>query len=296
MSDRPYVHSALPERPPLRWPGGAWLAVWVVPNIDYYPLDGGGPALRPASIGQVPDPYNVGWRDYGPRVGIWRLMEVFDRHGLRATAALNADACEQYPEIVAAGVQRRWEFMGHARTSAQGLHGLEPDAERELIADTLARITRTTGQRPRGWLSPSLAETPHTLDLLAAAGIDYVCDWCADDQPFALQVARGQLHALPYTVELNDIPAVLRFGHTAPQFAEAIRAQFDVLYAEGARSGRVLCVSVHPCISGQPLRAKYLAEALAYIAGHPRVWLATGSEILAAYLAQADEGHDWAAT
>jgi allantoinase len=286
VNERPYAHSALPHRPPLRWPAGAYVAVWVVPNVDYYPFDGGGPALRPASVDQVPDPYNVGWRDYGPRVGIWRLMEMFDRLGLRATAALNADACVQYPEIVEAGLARGWEFMGHALTSARGLHGLDVEAERRVIADTLDQIARSTGRRPRGWLSPSLGETPHTLDLLAEAGVEYVADWCADDQPFPLRVTRGSLHALPYTVELNDIPAVLRFGQTGAQFAESIRAQFDVLYAEGERSGRVLCLSVHPFISGQPLRARYLADALAYVTTRPHVWLAVGAEILDAYRAQ----------
>ncbi len=290
MSDRPYAHTALPHRPPLRWPGGAQVAVWVVPNLDYYPLEGGGPALRPGSVGQVPDPYNVGWRDYGPRVGIWRLMDLFERYGLRATAALNADVCAEYPEVVEAGVARGWEFMGHALTSAGGLHGMDEDAERLVIAETLERIGRATGQRPRGWLSPSLGETPHTLDRLAEAGVEYVADWCADDQPFPLRVAHGALYALPYTVELNDIPAVLRFGHTGAEFADAVRAQFDVLYAEGAQSGRVLCVSVHPFISGQPLRARYLADALAYVTSRPRVWLAVGGEILDAYRAQAVSG------
>jgi peptidoglycan/xylan/chitin deacetylase (PgdA/CDA1 family) len=263
------------------------VAVWVVPNLDHYHLDASGPLFSRQNAGHVPDNYNHAWRDYGPRVGIWRQMALFDRYGIRVTAALNAEVCDHYPLLVAEGLKRGWEFIGHGLSSSHALAGLAEADERAVIEGTLDRIARATGQRPRGWLSPSLAETPRTPELLAAAGVDWVADWCADDQPFALRVAGGSLLALPYTVELNDIPLCLHQAQTGQAFYAAVRDQFDVLYREGAASGRVLCISVHPFVTGQPHRSRYLEQALAYVTGHPYVWLATGSEIADAYRAQA---------
>jgi peptidoglycan/xylan/chitin deacetylase (PgdA/CDA1 family) len=177
--------------------------------------------------------------------------------------------------------------MGHGTTSSRVLLGLSEDEERAEIADTLARIEQATGRRPRGWLGVGLEETMRTLDLLAEAGVEYVGDWCADDQPFPLQVARGRLVAMPYTLELNDIPLFMGQHRTGAEFYATIRDQLDTLYEEGADSGRVMAISLHPYLVGQPHRARYLDRALAYIAAHSHVWLATGSEILDAYLSQA---------
>ncbi|HZU07927.1 MAG TPA: polysaccharide deacetylase family protein [Chloroflexota bacterium] len=286
MNNTRYDYSAIVTRPPLRWPNDARVAVWVIPNIEHFHIDRPGTALRPESAQQAPDVYNFAWRDYGLRVGIWRLMAILDKYGVRATVALNAEVCDHYPLIVQEGVKRGWEFMGHGLTNSQRLAGLSEAEEREVIARTLARIEQAVGRRPRGWLGPGLAETWRTPDLLAEAGIEYVGDWCADDQPFPMRVARGELIAMPYTVELNDIPLFLHHHFTGQQFYEAIRDQFDVLYQEGRESGRVMAIALHPFITGVPHRAKYLDQALAYVTGHRHVWLATGSEILDAYRAQ----------
>src|SRR5579884_102687 len=255
MNNTRYDYSAIVTRPPLRWPNDARVAVWVIPNIEHFHIDRPGTALRPESAQQAPDVYNFAWRDYGLRVGIWRLMAILDKYGVRATVALNAEVCDHYPLIVQEGVKRGWEFMGHGLTNSQRLAGLSEAEEREVIARTLARI-------------------------------EHVGDWCADDQPFPMRVARGELIAMPYTVELNDIPLFLHHHFTGQQFYEAIRDQFDVLYQEGRESGRVMAIALHPFITGVPHRAKYLDQALAYVTGHRHVWLATGSEILDAYRAQ----------
>jgi allantoinase len=291
MDDRPlprerYPYDPIVRRPPLRWPGGARVAVWVIPNLDHYHLDRPGPSMSARTLRHVPDPCNYAWRDYGLRVGIWRQMALFDRYGVRVTASLNAEVCDHYPAVVEEGLRRGWEFIGHGLTSSYGLHGLGEAEERDVIGRTLDRIARATGRRPRGWLGPSLEETPRTPELLAEAGVEWVADWCADDQPFPLRVARGSLLAMPYSIELNDIPLCLRQGRTGRELYEAVRDQFDVLYAEGRESGRAMALSVHPFVTGQPHRAKHLEQALAYVAGHPYVWLATGSEIADAYLAQ----------
>ena len=286
MHNHRYGDDPIVKRPPLRWPGGARVAVWVVPNLDHYHLDGPGPVISSRGAGHVPDPCNYAWRDYGLRVGIWRQMAMFDRYGVRVTASLNAEVCDHYPVVVEEGLARGWEFIAHGLTSSYALHGLSEPEERDVIGRTLDRIARATGQRPRGWLGPSLEETPRTPDLLAEAGVEWVADWCADDQPFPLRVARGSLLAMPYSIELNDIPLCLRQGHTGRELYAAVRDQFDVLYAEGRESGRAMALSVHPFVTGQPHRAKYLEQALAYVTGHPQVWLATGSEIADAYRAQ----------
>lgn len=285
-----YAYSAIVRRPPLRWPGGARVALWVVPNVEHFAFGGFGPMLRPRAAPTPPDPYNTAWRDYGLRVGIWRLMRILDRHGVRATVALNADVCDYYPDVVEEGLRRGWEFMGHGTSSSRMLLGLTEDEERTEITRTLERIQQAAGRRPRGWLGVGLEETMQTPALLAEAGVEYVGDWCADDQPFPLQTARGRLTALPYTLELNDIPLFMSQHRTGPQFAATVRDQFDVLYEEGAESGRVMAIALHPFLVGQPHRAKYLDEALAYVTRHRQVWLATGSEILDAYRAQTDAG------
>jgi allantoinase len=287
MNNTRYDYDPIIRRKPLRWPDGARVAVWVIPNIEHFHLDRPGTAMRAGSTNQVPDPYNVGWRDYGLRVGIWRQMAIFDKYGIRATVALNAEVCDHYPVVIEEGVKREWEFMGHALTNSQSLYGLSEDDERDVIHRTVERIAAGTGKRPRGWLGPGLAETLRTPDLLAAEGVEYVGDWCADDQPFPLKVARGSLTSMPYTIELNDIPIFLNQQLTGRQYYEVIRDQFDVLYREGEESGRVMAIALHPMITGQPHRAKYLDDALGYVTGHRHVWLATGSEILDAWKAQA---------
>ena len=286
MNNTRYDFDPIIRRKPLRWPNGARVAVWVIPNIEHFHIDRPGTAMRAASTSQVPDVYNVAWRDYGLRVGIWRQMAIFDKYGIRATVALNAEVCDHYPVVVEEGVKRGWEFMGHGMTNSQSMYGLPEDQERDVIQRTVARIEQAVGKRPRGWLGPGLAETMRTPELLAAAGVEYVGDWCADDQPFPLKLEQGSLTAMPYTIELNDIPIFLARHHTGRQFYEIVRDQFDILYYEGQESGRVMAIALHPMITGQPHRAKYLDEALGYVTGHRHVWLATGSEILDAYRAQ----------
>jgi allantoinase len=286
MNNTRYDFDPIIRRKPLRWPNGARVAVWVIPNIEHFHIDRPGTAMRAASTSQVPDVYNVAWRDYGLRVGIWRQMAIFDKYGIRATVALNAEVCDHYPVVVEEGVKRGWEFMGHGMTNSQSMYGLPEDEERDVIQRTVARIEQAVGKRPRGWLGPGLAETMRTPELLAAAGVEYVGDWCADDQPFPLKLEQGTLTAMPYTIELNDIPIFLARHHTGRQFYEIVRDQFDILYHEGQESGRVMAIALHPMITGQPHRAKYLDEALGYVTGHRHVWIATGSEILDAYRAQ----------
>ena len=274
MENDRYAFWPLPERPPLHWPDSARVAVWVIPNIEHFRLDS---RFAPDTI--VPDTSNYAQRDYGNRAGIWRLAEVLDKHGVRATVALNSDVCRFEPQVIKAGVERGWEWMGHGITNSQRLSGLDPEAERSLIQEVVDTIAESTGSRPRGWLSPGLTETLNTPDLLAESGISYVADWVADEQPFPMRVKDGRLISVPYGMPVNDLPLFLRAGWTAEQFYQMICDQFDVLYEDGQRSGRVMAIALHPFLSGHPMRAKWLDKALGYIAGHDHVWLTTGGEI-----------------
>lgn len=281
------TYSAIVDRPPLRWPGDAKLALWVVPNIEHYEyLPRPGQPRDPWPRSAHPDVLGYGSRDYGNRVGVWRLFDLLDRHGLRGTTSFNVGAFEHYPDILEACMLRRWDFMCHGLYNTRYHWNLPEAEERAEIADCVATFRRMTGRRLAGWLSPALSNTLNTPDLLAEAGIKYYCDWVHDDQPVAMRVRQGSLLTIPYTIDLNDAPLHLQ-GHEGDEFERMIRDAFDVMYAEGARSGRVMCIAVHPYISGQPHWLRHLDRALAYIGSHDGVWKATGEEIADFHLAQA---------
>jgi peptidoglycan/xylan/chitin deacetylase (PgdA/CDA1 family) len=274
-----FPYSAIVDRPPLRWPNGARVAVWVIPNIEHFLFDRPATSISHATRGLVPDVLNYSWRDYGVRVGIWRMMEVMQRHGVKGTVALNADVCRHYPRIIEAGRQLGWEWMGHGLNNSILLNEQSEDDERTLIREAVGAIAAGTGMPPRGWLSPALSETHRTLDLLAEAGIDYVGNWVNDEQPYAIRVKSGTMLSLPYSVEINDIPAFLDLHQSPETFGQMICDQFDVLYEDGARTGRVMSICLHPFLIGHPHRSKYFDKALGYIRSRQEVWLATGAEI-----------------
>ncbi|MET8828964.1 polysaccharide deacetylase family protein [Streptomyces sp. NPDC004610] len=291
MEQQLYDYSPITDRPPLHWPGGARVAFYLGLNIEHYLLDRPATSTFPDTAAFVPDPLNYGWRDYGPRVGIWRLIESLDRHGVRASALLNSDAGERYPQIVAAGRSRDWAWLAHGRNNSTFQTGMTREAEREYLTGVVDSIERTTGARPRGWMGPALTETLHTPELLAELGLTYVLDWTNDDQPYPLRVP-GML-SVPYTVELNDISLFLGKGFTGPEFVRAVKDQFDQLLAYAAEEkggGRVMALALHPFVIGQPFRHRYLDEALEYIAGHPDVWLTTSDEIADHYARAARTG------
>lgn len=277
----PFPYSPLPRRARWRWPSGQRLMVWVIPNVEFFPLTD----RMPGGAGNIPDVYHWAQRDYGARVGIWRLMEVLDRFRIRATVALNADVCDLYPQILEAGMVRNWEFMGHNAHNTQRLSDLDPVNERVLIHTSLDRIREALGTRPRGWLGSGLQETWHTLEFLAEAGIEYVADWVNDDQPYWMEVGGHRLISVPYSVEINDKPAYEVHHRTPEEFCDMIRRQFDCLYEESQHSPRVMAIALHPYLSGVPHRIGALVRALEHIDGHAGVVWATGYEIAEAFRA-----------
>ena len=274
-----FPYSAIIDRKPLRWPKGARVAVWVIPNIEHFLFDRPSTSVSQVTTSLVPDVLNYSWRDYGVRVGIWRLMEIMERHGIRATVALNSDVCDRYPRILEEGNRLGWEWMGHGTNNSTLINKQSEEEERALIAGVVRTMERTTGKRPRGWLSPALSESHRTLDILAENKIEYVANWVNDEQPYPMRVKTGTMLSMPYSIEINDIPAFLEMKQSGESFARMIRDQFDVLYEDGARTGRVMAISLHPFLIGHPHRSKHFANALAHIVSRQEVWLATGSEI-----------------
>jgi len=275
-----YDYSPLPSRPRQTWPDGKRVAFYVGLNIEHFLPGKPSTSIWPLDLD--PDPLNHGWREYGARVGIWRTIDILDRHGVRASALLNSDVAEHTPQIVKAGVERDWAWLAHGRTNSVLHTGYEANEERRVLTDITDTIETSTGKRPKGWMGPALTETHNTPQLLSELGYQYVLDWTNDDQPYRLNVP-GML-SVPYTVELNDLGVFLR-GLSGPDFLQMVKDQYDVLRDDSADTGRVMALALHPFVIGQPFRAKYLDLALRYIAAQPDVWMTTSDEIAAHYAA-----------
>ena len=247
--------------------------------------------MIPGTQGFSPDPLNYGWRDYGDRVGLWRMMELMDKVGMRGTVCLNSEIIREYPRIIEEGMARDWAFIGHGINNApanfignapdgQGGHNpLDEEKERSIISTVCKTMEEALGRKTKGWLSPFLTHTDNTPKILEENGVEYLCDFTADDHPFRFNTPKDNLIAVPYTVELNDIPAFLNLGVSSEAFGDMIVDQFDVLYEEGATNARCMPICLHTFHVGQPNKFKHLKRAFEYIAGHDDVLLTTGDDI-----------------
>ena len=279
-----YEDSFISERKPFAWPGNKKLAVWIAPNVEVWHYDlPAGQAVTPNTANRVPDVVNYAWREYGVRIGLWRIADVLDAAGLKATVALNSQFCETFPKAMEEMKKRGWEFMGHGTTNSESLAGLNPEKEKEVIRHVLKTIEQSSGRKPRGWLGTGLTETYNTLDILAEEGVVYCGDWNNDDQPCPMKVKTGKLFAIPYCMEVNDIGLYIRKGYTGEQYYRSVIDQFEQLYADSEKQPRVMGIPLHPMITGQPLRIKYLQQVIAEMKKLEGVWFATGSEIIDAY-------------
>ena len=289
MDHERYDWSMLPDRKPVAWPQKARVALWVVPALEWFPLNLAGVPFKPPGAMQTayPDLRHYTLRDYGNRVGIFRIMKALEKHGIRPTVAVNAAVAVRYPSLIKECTQRGWEIMANGLDMDHLHHGgLAVDEEKKLIDTTLDILRRASGQAVRGWLSPAKSESAATLDLLGSAGMDYVCDWVNDDMPYAMRTASGPIHAMPHPIDIDDYTILVQNHHTEDDFRDQLCDQFDLLYKESATAGgRIMAISLHPWVIGQPYRMRALEEALAHIMRHPGVWAATGSEILDAWKA-----------
>lgn len=279
-------YSPITQRPPLRLPKGERVAVWTIVNVENWSPDNAMPrTVLPPPMGQplLPDIPNWAWHEYGMRVGFWRFLEVLGARNLKASFAVNGSACRVYEAACKAAHEAGWDFIGHGFIQ-RPMHRVAD--QRAAIADTIEAIRSLTGKAPRGWESPGLTETVETLDLLAEAGIEFVCDWCLDDQPVTMSTKAGPIVSIPYTVEVNDVVITAVQGHRSDEIYKRGVDQFDRLYLDGAKTPRVMAISIHPFLTGVPHRIKYLEMLYDYILGHEGVAMMTGSEILDWYVAQ----------
>jgi peptidoglycan/xylan/chitin deacetylase (PgdA/CDA1 family) len=275
-----YDYSPWQGRTPYAWPGERKLAVYLGVNLEHFAFgEGLGAELAPG--GPQPDVLNFAWRDYGNRVGAWRLLETLDELALPATVLLNSAMYDYAPELLAAHRARGDEFAGHGRTNSERQSTLPEEEERRLIAESTAAIALREGKPPRGWLSPWIAESRVTPDLLVEAGYTYTMNWCADDAPVWMRTRGGPLLAMPYPQEANDIPSIVGRKDSAEEFCRILQDDF----AERLRQTRdglpqVMGIALHPYIIGQPHRMRLLRRALAEIARHRgEVWITTAGAI-----------------
>jgi allantoinase len=276
--------SAIVDRPKLRLPDGGRIIIWTIVNLEVWDI--ARPMARqilsaPTSAVLLPDVPNWSWHEYGMRVGFWRILPLYERLNIRPTLSINARVCLDYPRLAQTARDAGWEFMAHSWEQGP-IH--QEDDQPGMIARSLETIESFTGKRPMGWLGPGLTQTYDTPEYLAAAGIRYIGDWVYDDEPTKIETAKGPLVTLPYTVENNDIPMMIVQHHEAAYWTQKGIDTFDRLYMEGAERPRVMAIAIHPYISGQPSRIKYLETLYDYIDRFPGVLHWNGEEILRWYL------------
>jgi peptidoglycan/xylan/chitin deacetylase (PgdA/CDA1 family) len=289
--ERPFetLHDRVPyspicDRVPIRWPGGARVAVWVVPNVEHYEFLPPPSDVDPYPRTPHPDVRKYSYHDYGNRVGFWRMVDVMDRYAIPCTVSLNVAVLDHYPEIAAAMAERPWDLMSHGLYNTRYLTGMDRAQERAFLDACNRVLERHTGRHFSGMLGPNITGNAHTPELMAEVGMRYHADWVHDERPTPLLTNGGErMVALPYTYELNDAPLLMRSHVEGPEYAARCIAQFDRLYNE-ADGGRLACLVVHPFTIGQPHRIAYFESVLRHLREHNGVWIATASDIVDHYL------------
>jgi peptidoglycan/xylan/chitin deacetylase (PgdA/CDA1 family) len=276
-------YSAIVDRPPLKLPGGARLVVWPVVNVEVWDIHRPMPRQvlpPPTHVTRLPDFAHWAWHEYGMRVGFWRLKEALDALGIKASLFTNARVCRDYPRVAEAARDAGWEFVGHSYDQ-QPIH-VETN-QLAMIQRTVKVIKDFTGKAPVGWLGPGLTETFYTPDYLAEAGIQYIADWVIDDEPCEIKTAHGPVVAMPYSVELNDIPMMMVQHHAGAEFVTRCMDHFERVYEESKTRAKIMAIAVHPYISGVPHRIKYFETVLAQLKKQKGVVFWTGEQILEWY-------------
>ncbi|EDP65342.1 chitooligosaccharide deacetylase [alpha proteobacterium BAL199] len=279
-----YPFSALPNRPPMSWPNGARVAFAVILHLEHWELDPPAAAVRDPRFKDPmgdfrPDFRAYTLREYGNRVGIFRIFDALDRHGIRPTVAVNAAACERYPFLIEECRRRGWEFAAHGTHATRMVTAkLTERQERDLIEKAIAAVADATGSRPRGWVAQDYGETVRTPQLLAEAGLEYVADWPNDDQPYRM-TTKPSLISIPSQAEWDDVQLLWHRRVFTQRYPALIEEALSVLHAEGASSGRYFGLGIHPWLFGMPHRIRYLNEALDRIADFDGLWQATLGEV-----------------
>ena len=287
MDHEHYDWSPLSTRGILRWPDGARVAICVIVSLDHMEWDpppgsfqagnlAGGSAVRP-----FPDYTRMSHREYGHRVGIFRVLDALEKAGIPATVAMDAMTAENYPYLVRHCLDRGCEIIAHGKSVSRMITGnMSEEEERTYIRESISAIAQATGAAPQGWLGPEYGESARTPQLLAQEGIKYVCDWANDEQPYSIKSSSGEIFALPILWELDDVGAIFLRKVPVQRYGKLLMESFDQLYQDGAVNGRVLALHLHPWLIGQPFRIGYLEDALGHIMRRQGVWGASGRQII----------------
>ena len=279
-----FDYSAINSRPDFSWPGGKRLALYIGLNLEHFSFgDGLGACLVPqAQPPWQPDVLNYAWREYGNRVGAWRLLELFDELALPCAALVNTSLLDHCPGLVQACAERGCEIVGHGQTNAERQGDMTELQEMALLGTCRRQLAQAGLPMPAGWLSPWISESLRTPDLLAEAGYRYTLNWCHDDQPVPLRTRNGAaLWSIPYPQELNDIPAVVGRLMNGKDFADMIVDQYEEMLRQSRCQPLVMGIALHPYIVGQPHRLLHLRRALQHLAAEAgdRAWWTTPGEI-----------------
>ena len=288
-SHKRFDYNAIHDRPPLVWPGGKKLAVYISVCVEHFAFnEGRGLSYSPGL--DHPNTYNWAWREYGNRVGGWRLVELAKRHGVPLTVLLNTACYAHCPDLVKALKGADGEIVAHGRTNSENQNGMSVEAERALILEVTEHIREIEGEAPLGWMSPGANPSVQTEDLLQEAGYRYTMDWPMDDQPVWIRAGdhgRGHLLSMPYPHEVNDVPAIALHHMTADAFMQMTFDNLDQLLEDSDQQSLVMGVTLHTFIMGQPFRRRRLGAFFEHLAAHSGdIWLTTAGEIAAAFESQ----------
>lgn len=281
-----YDWSDMFARKPIVWPNGARIALSIVTHVQHFPLDmPARPFKAPGALSMpYPDFRYFTNRDYGNRIGVFRILRLLADKGLRTSFAINGCIATRYPTLLEAVVAGGHEVVAHGLDMGKVHHsGLSIEDEDAIIAETLRLLRQASGQPVEGWLSPGRAQGFNTLDLLPRNGIRWNLDWANDDLPYRMRTAHGALLAMPLAYETDDRVVANEYFQSEPEWVQQVKDRFDVLYRESAEyGGRVMSLPLHSWVSGMPYRVEYLGEALDHILGHDGVWTAPVGQIAAA--------------
>lgn len=293
MDHEYYDWSPITTRKTLHWPNEARVALCVIISLDHFEWHqpegyrevedlAGGLTIRSVPF---PDYPRYAHRDYGHRVGIFRVLDVLQKHGIRPTIAMDALTAENYPYLVKYCLQLGCEIMAHGMSVRRMITSeMSEQEEIEYIQVSLQAIKKATGEEARGWLGPEYGESARTPNLLAEAGVKYLCDWPNDEQPYPMKTPNGgELYSLPIMLDLDDVLNLWERRLPIDRYADLIKEAFDTIYKDSIKSGRLFALNFHPWLIGQPFRVGFLEDALGYIAGHAGVWSASGAEIISWY-------------
>lgn len=279
-----FKYSGIKQRPVYSWPGGKRLAFYVAVNIEHFPYG----VQCGVDLDRQTQPWSQRswlWREYGNRIGEWRLIDLFDELDLSVGVIVNTENYEHCPELIAAHRGRGDEMIAHGRSNAERQIEMSEDNERSMIEEVTAQMAKADGKRPEGWLSPYLTPSAVTSDLLSEAGYKYVLDWgICDEQPFWIDTRHQPLLSVPYPIELNDQPAIAYRHNSAAEYCDMIIDNFDEMLRLSVEAPLVCVISLHSFIMGQPFRLARLRKALQHIISHKdQVWMTLPGEVAKYY-------------